>query len=274
MDLALAIAADCLAACTAALPPGHVFVVSSDRQVRALAGKYGAVLVADPGAGLNAAVTAGVAAAGTAGATRGAAAAPAGLAAVAGLGEPTPVAVLLADLPSVRPDDVVQALTAAAAHDRAVVPDASGEGTVVLSAKDGRRLVPRFGPGSAARHAAYGHVRLELDLPRLRTDVDDDVALAAAIRLGVGAATRAVLQSGPATLAAMQGTVHRFDSTTGAGSVLLDDGREVPFSAEVFATSALRGVRPGQRLSITTTAGDDSVSALWIVGIGDDQVIA
>ncbi|KQU70630.1 hypothetical protein [Phycicoccus sp. Root101] len=71
----------------------------------------------------------------------------------------------------------------------------------------------------------------------------------------------------------MQGSVHRFDEQTGAGSLLLDDGLEVTFSAAVFAASALRHLRPGQRLSLDV--GDDGreVTRLWIVGIGDDQVI-
>jgi cold shock CspA family protein len=79
----------------------------------------------------------------------------------------------------------------------------------------------------------------------------------------------------------MQASVHTFDDATGAGSVLLDDGREVPFSAEVYAASALRHVRPGQRVSIdlTTDATDPTddnrgtITKLWIVGIGDDQTI-
>ncbi|KQZ88931.1 hypothetical protein ASD62_06050 [Phycicoccus sp. Root563] len=71
----------------------------------------------------------------------------------------------------------------------------------------------------------------------------------------------------------MQGSVHRFDEQTGAGSLLLDDGLEVTFSAAVFGASALRHLRPGQRLSLDV--GDDGREAtrLWIVGIGDDQVI-
>jgi len=71
----------------------------------------------------------------------------------------------------------------------------------------------------------------------------------------------------------MQASVHTFDETTGAGSALLDDGREVPFSAEVFGRSALRHVRPGQRVSIDLADDGVSVQRLWIVGIGDDQRI-
>jgi 2-phospho-L-lactate guanylyltransferase len=71
----------------------------------------------------------------------------------------------------------------------------------------------------------------------------------------------------------MQASVHTFDEDSGAGSVLLDDGREVAFSGEVFAASALRHVRLGQRLSIEVAGDGDDVSRLWLVGVGDDQTI-
>ncbi len=48
----------------------------------------------------------------------------------------------------------------------------------------------------------------------------------------------------------MQGSVHRFDPSTGSGSVLLDDGTELPFDAEAFHRSGLRLLRVGQRLTI------------------------
>ncbi len=72
----------------------------------------------------------------------------------------------------------------------------------------------------------------------------------------------------------MQGSVHRYDET-GAGSVLLDDGREVPFSPDAFDGSGLLQVRIGQRLSLVV---DDPleptvVHRAWIVGIGDDETI-
>jgi cold shock CspA family protein len=71
----------------------------------------------------------------------------------------------------------------------------------------------------------------------------------------------------------MQASVHTFDEASGAGSVLLDDGREVAFTGETFAASALRHLRPGQRLSIALDDPTLSITKLWIVGIGDDQTI-
>ena len=173
-DLALALATDCLTACCAGMPPAHVVVVTSDPRVAEVAHGLGAVVVADPGAGLNAAVRAGRDHA-------------------LGTSRVGPVAALLGDLPALRPDDLLTALAAAAAHPLAVVPDAAGEGTSLLTATNGGDLHPRFGTGSAAAHVTGGHVRLDLDLPRLRTDVDDDSALTVAVGLGVGPATRAVL---------------------------------------------------------------------------------
>jgi 2-phospho-L-lactate guanylyltransferase len=252
-DLALALATDCLTACCAGMPPDRVLVVTSDARVRGVARALGAVVVGDPGGGLDAAVRAG----------RDAALASSAHA---------PVGVLLGDLPSLLAADLVAALAAAAEHPRAVVPDASGTGTVLLTALDGDSLAPSFGAGSAARHEAAGHHRLSLDLPRLRTDVDDDRALSAARALGVGAATASVLGASPDTLPPMQASVHTFDESTGAGSALLDDGREVRFSPAVFATSALRHLRVGQRLSIDLGEGT-TIERLWIVGIGDDQTI-
>ena len=69
----------------------------------------------------------------------------------------------------------------------------------------------------------------------------------------------------------MQATVHRFDSHTLEGSVLRDDGTELPFAAAVFAASGLRLLRVGQRLTIEADA--NGVRSLHIVGVGLDQPI-
>lgn len=171
-ELARAMARDTLEAACSALPPDHVIVVTGDPAARAFAEHVGARVAPDPGRGLNAAIGAGI------------------VTAVAE-GE-TAVAVLLGDLPSVQPDDITTALAAAAEHDRAVLPDQEGSGTVLLTSLRGTDLEPDFGPGSAHRHAARA-TRLDLDLPRLRTDVDDARALAEVAHLGVGRHTAAVL---------------------------------------------------------------------------------
>jgi 2-phospho-L-lactate guanylyltransferase len=48
----------------------------------------------------------------------------------------------------------------------------------------------------------------------------------------------------------MQGTVSEFDSGTGAGAVLLDDGKRLEFPAAAFAASGLRLLRVGQRVRL------------------------
>ena len=69
----------------------------------------------------------------------------------------------------------------------------------------------------------------------------------------------------------MQASVHKYDDESGSGSVLLDDGREIPFDGEVFDASGLRHLRPGQRVSIELSPS--AVTRLWIVGIGDGEPI-
>jgi cold shock CspA family protein len=50
----------------------------------------------------------------------------------------------------------------------------------------------------------------------------------------------------------MQATVSTFDTGTFTGSVLLDDGVELPFTAEALAGTGLRFLRPGQRVRLET----------------------
>jgi cold shock CspA family protein len=69
----------------------------------------------------------------------------------------------------------------------------------------------------------------------------------------------------------MQASVHKYDYDSGSGSVLLDDGREVPFEGPVLDASGLRHVRPGQRVSIEMSA--TALTRLWIVGIGEGEAI-
>ena len=65
----------------------------------------------------------------------------------------------------------------------------------------------------------------------------------------------------------MQGTVATYDAQTRAGTLLLDDGRELAFGADAFERSGLRLLRPGQRVTIDTAA-DGSVRRVGVPGIG------
>jgi 2-phospho-L-lactate/phosphoenolpyruvate guanylyltransferase len=69
----------------------------------------------------------------------------------------------------------------------------------------------------------------------------------------------------------VQASVHSFDPATGDGSVLLDDGRRVPFDGAVFARSGLRLLRTGQRVTVELSGGaasDESTSTLAVHRLG------
>ena len=172
-DLAHAFALDTITAALACIPPAQLVVVTSDELTAAFVQAQGGRVVAETRHGLNLAARQGIAYI------------------EADIG-PGPTAILLGDIPTLRPEDLGDALCACAVHARAMVPDAWGSGTVLLSALSTLGLNPRFGPGSADQHA-HDCVRLDLNLPSLRTDVDDDQALRRAVEIGVGKHTAAVL---------------------------------------------------------------------------------
>ncbi len=54
----------------------------------------------------------------------------------------------------------------------------------------------------------------------------------------------------------MQATVRRFDAETRSGTVVLDDGVELPFDAPAFDAGGIRLLRVGQRVRIEVSADD------------------
>lgn len=174
-SLAAAFALD--TATTALDTPGVVGVVvaTSDPTVAGPAGALGCLVVPDPGE-LNDALAAG--------------------AQVAQDRWPAahPVA-LCADLPSLRPDELVTALATLPLDRAAIVADAAGTGTTTYAAPYGL-FSPAFGPGSRERHVASGAAEITGDLIGLRTDVDTPHDLDVALELGVGPHTAAVLLHG------------------------------------------------------------------------------
>jgi 2-phospho-L-lactate/phosphoenolpyruvate guanylyltransferase len=172
--LARAIATDALTATRACRAVSELVVVTADPVVADLARGAGDDVLSGDDRGLDEAVRAGL--------TEAARRWPQ-------LGR----AVLLADVPALRPEQLELALRAAAAHPSCFVPDLDGGGTVLLTARPGVDPRPAFGPGSAARHERLGAVRLDLDLPALRRDVDTLDDLRQAALLGVGPATRTAL---------------------------------------------------------------------------------
>jgi 2-phospho-L-lactate guanylyltransferase len=168
-QLALAMAADTVAAAAACPAVGAVIVVTDDEVAGAELGSLGADVIPDvPGSGLNAALVFGAAHADSRWPGRG----RAGLA---------------ADLPALRPAELGAALAVAPARADAFVADAAGSGTSLYAAGPGVAFCPRFGHRSRAAHLAGGAVELDVpDIGGLRQDVDTVADLRAAAGLGLG----------------------------------------------------------------------------------------
>lgn len=232
-ELALAFAADTVAATLECRRVAKVLVVTSDPAAAPALAELGAGVVPDrPEAGLNPALRYGATVATDRWPEYG-------------------IGVLSADLPSLRPAELATALDAAGAHPRAFLADAAGTGTTLLTARAGVSLRPEFGGRSGAAHLRSGAVSLLTALGpdavhSVRRDVDTPEQLYDALRAGVGGHTAAAL----ASLARMQATVRTFDPATGSGSVLLDDGTELPFDKPAFDAGGLRLLRFGQRVRI------------------------
>jgi 2-phospho-L-lactate guanylyltransferase len=170
--LALAFAADVV---LAAVQVAQVLVVTDDEQAAPVLEALGATVVADdPDAGLNPALEHGADL----------------LRADAPL---LGVATLSADLPALRAADLAAALAQVPSGQRAFVADLEGTGTTLLAAGPGVLLMPAYGPRSRAGHLASGAVELWA-AESLRRDVDTPADLEAAIALGVGPHTAAVVQ--------------------------------------------------------------------------------
>jgi 2-phospho-L-lactate/phosphoenolpyruvate guanylyltransferase len=168
-ELALALAADTVAAAAGCQEVAAVIVVSDDPAAEAQLTGLGALVIPDePDDGLNAALVYGAAAA--------SALRPGG-----------GTAALAADLPALRPAELGRALRAAARWPEAFVPDAAGSGTTLYAAAPGRRFRPRFGPQSRLAHLGAGATELDITgIPSVRRDVDTAADLDSAARLGLG----------------------------------------------------------------------------------------
>ena len=172
--LALAFALDTVAAALACPAVKDVAVVTGDALAGRELGALGAHIVPDePGGGLNAAL--------------------AHAAAVVRTSRPdSAVAALNADLPALRPLELVRVLDSAAEFPRAFLADAAAIGTTLLSAAPGNELRPAFGEDSRSRHRASGARELHLDaVDSVRQDVDTGDDLRAALAMGVGPRTAA-----------------------------------------------------------------------------------
>jgi 2-phospho-L-lactate guanylyltransferase len=113
------------------------------------------------------------------------------------LGRPGPIAVVLADLPSLLPESLTEALARASEHSSATVSDHHEIGTTMLFAQNKAIFQPSFGHGSHKRHVVQGSIALARVSPRLKLDVDTQRDLALATRLGVGQYTLDALSKIP-----------------------------------------------------------------------------
>ncbi|MFF5988296.1 2-phospho-L-lactate guanylyltransferase [Prauserella flavalba] len=106
------------------------------------------------------------------------------------LSDDGPCAVLVGDLPALRPGELDDALRAAAeTGGQAFVADTAGSGTTLLAAANPVLLNPAFGRDSAALHEKAGAVRLAGEYPSLRLDVDTAAGLESAAAYGLGVHT-------------------------------------------------------------------------------------
>jgi 2-phospho-L-lactate guanylyltransferase len=168
-ELALALAADTVAAATSCQEVATVIVVSDDPTAEAELTGLGALVIPDePDDGLNPALVHGAAAA-------------------SALHPGGGTAALAADLPALRPAELGRALRAAAHWPEAFVPDAAGSGTTLYTAMPGSRFQPRFGPRSRLAHLSAGAAELDITgIASLRRDVDTAGDLDSAAQLGLG----------------------------------------------------------------------------------------
>jgi 2-phospho-L-lactate guanylyltransferase len=181
-DLAMAFAVDTVSAALAAERVGTVIVVTASDVVDRRMHNLGAVTVREtiPN-GLNPAIEL-------------------GLETARSISVNAPVAVLLGDLPALDPAELDAALDRALDHPMAMVADAEGVGTVMVTALRVIHHHIRFGHGSRAAHLAEGYVELDVDaVSGLRRDVDtladlDDARHATRDATRLGAATRLVLE--------------------------------------------------------------------------------
>ncbi len=182
--LAIAMALDTVWAALAADGVDEVIVVTSAGEAFL---HTGAIVVADPladqNAGLSAAIDAGLAAVGVSTHAK-----PTDPAAAPNPSAPRDLAlgrnraVLLGDIPALRPAELSAALTEALGHPLAIVADSEGTGTTLATATAGHRHLLAFGPGSRLAHAAAGYVEISGDWPGLSRDVDTQSHLDALAR--------------------------------------------------------------------------------------------
>ena len=178
-DLALAMALDTAIALRRSAVVAGVMLVSPNPAVKIAAASLDVDVLSDePGDGLNSALSHAIAV-------------------VRDRNPGQPIAILAADLPAASPRQITSALREAQLlGGHAVLADATGGGTTLLTAPPGRRLSPRFGPDSFRLHSVDGASALAVEgRDGIRHDVDTVADLAEVAARGVGSFTRQALQA-------------------------------------------------------------------------------
>ena len=176
------------------------------------------------------------------------------------------VLACVGDLPALRAESVLRILDTSLAYERSFVADASGVGTTMLIAHD-VDLAPQFQGRSAAAHHASGAVSLSdqvvgWPIVDARRDVDTEADLAAAIGLGVGPATTALIDHGKGRLGHYELiTATEWRDADGQPLAVTATGQRITFPAEALG-GELRGARLGQRLH--AVQADDRVLSAWL----------
>jgi len=178
----------------------------------------------------------------------------------------TLVVACVGDLPALSPSSLRRVTTAASRWPRSFLADASGVGTTMLFARESV-LDPHFQGHSSAAHHASGAVPLTDELlggpvADARRDVDTEVDLGVAYRLGLGRATAALFD--PATGAPGpydSVTVTRQHNDAGDLLVIASTGHRLALPAAALQ-DGLRRPRQGQRLHAVRAA--DTVLAAWL----------
>jgi 2-phospho-L-lactate guanylyltransferase len=170
------------------------------------------------------------------------------------------------DLPALRLESVRRILEVSRAHDRSFVADASGVGTTILVAHN-VQLAPQFQGRSAAAHHTSGAAGLSEDalgspVADARRDVDTEADLAIAIGLGVGQATRALVDHGTGRLGRYELiTAAQWRNADGEQLAVTASGARITLPTEALGND-LRHVRVGQRLHSVVAEG--RVLSAWL----------
>jgi 2-phospho-L-lactate guanylyltransferase len=178
----------------------------------------------------------------------------------------TSVLASVGDLPALRPESVARILAASRSHQRSFVTNASGIGTTMLMAHE-VELAPQFQGRSAAAHHASGAMSLHEEaigspVADARRDVDTEADLAAAVGLGVGPATSALIDHERGRLGCYQLiTATQWRNAEGHQLAVTATGRRVALPANALG-GELRYARRGQRLH--AVEADGRVLSAWL----------